>query len=482
MVFSGIIFVAFLAITSHKNNPDNFRPTDMNKFRSTLQQWLRSLKQLVNISNHIDIPAATENIRQNIAFRGPNVLILMCAIFIASLGLNVNSTAVIIGAMLISPLMGPIIGIGLSIGTNDLDLLKASLRNWAVMVVISILVATVYFIISPLDMASPTELLARTNPTVYDVLIALFGGIAGILETSRKDKGTVLAGVAIATALMPPLCTVGYGISQLNWQYTVGALYLFFINSVFIALATLIMVRYMHFPMVVVDNPKAQKRRTRYISVVLVIMIIPSIFTGYTVIRENNFKRNANRFIADNKTVGKAYIYDHKETYRGKNGTIELFMAGEKLSDRQREELLAKAENYGFKHSQIVFREEAAMEWKPVTEQEIVKDIFENNEQQLRRRDEQIALLQARLSDLEESELPFSQLTEEIQTQYEEIESVILTQGKSINKAGEEQTMVLVMVRLPKDSSFDEADLQRLQSWLRVRLHREDVVVMEDRV
>ena len=122
------------------------------------------------------------------------------------------------------------------------------------------------------------------------------------------------------------------------------------------------------------------------------------------------------------------------------------------------------------------------MEWKPVTEQEIVKDIFENNEQQLRRRDEQIALLQARLSDLEESELPFSQLTEEIQTQYEEIESVILTQGKSINKAGEEQTMVLVMVRLPKDSSFDEADLQRLQSWLRVRLHREDVVVMEDRV
>lgn len=446
-----------------------------------MQHWLQFIKQLMNISDHIDISSATESIRQNISFRGPNVLILMCAIFIASLGLNVNSTAVIIGAMLISPLMGPIIGIGLSLGTNDLDLLKASLKNWAVMVVISILVATFYFVVSPLDMASPTELLARTNPTIYDVLIALFGGIAGILETSRKDKGTVLSGVAIATALMPPLCTVGYGISQWNLQYTIGALYLFFINSVFIALATLIMVRYMHFPMVVIDNPKMQKRRTRYTTIVLIIMIIPSIFTGYTVIKENNFKRNATRFIADNRTIGKSYIYDHKESHSGKNGIIELFLAGEKLSSSQREELFTKAEEYGFQRSQIVFREEAALELNPISEQEIVKDIFENNEHQLRQREEQIAQLQSRIEAMSEAELPFLQLTEEIQSQYEEIESVTLTQGKTVVKSGEEKTIVLVMVKIAQNSTLNQADLQRLQSWLRVRLNREDVIVMEEK-
>ncbi|MDD2294112.1 MAG: DUF389 domain-containing protein, partial [Bacteroidales bacterium] len=196
------------------------------------------IADIVNVSNYIDIENASDSIKKNIEFRGPNFWVLTFAIIIASVGLNVNSIPVIIGAMLISPLMGPIIGLGLGLGTNDTTLLKHSLSNLGIMVLISIAASSLYFLLSPLEMENPTELLARTNPTIYDVMIALFGGFAGIFEISRKDKGTVFSGVAIATALMPPLCTIGYGIAILNVQYIFGALYLFFINSVFIALAT----------------------------------------------------------------------------------------------------------------------------------------------------------------------------------------------------------------------------------------------------
>ena len=202
-------------------------------------------RSLVSLSDYVDLEGASASIRKNIYFKGPTVFILACAIIIASVGLNVNSIPVIIGAMLISPVMAPILGFGFSLGVQDMQLLKDSLRNFAVMVVISILASAIYFLLSPLNLEHPTELLARTNPTIYDVLIALFGGFAGILENSRKEKGTVLSGVAIATALMPPLCTVGYGISIGNLSYILGAFYLFMINSIFIALATFVAVKYL---------------------------------------------------------------------------------------------------------------------------------------------------------------------------------------------------------------------------------------------
>ncbi len=225
----------------------------MGKFRERF-------KEIVNISKDVDWAIASDSIRSSIHFKGPNVWILAAAIIVASIGLNVNSIPVIIGAMLISPLMGPIMGFGLGLGTNNTALLKDSLKNLGIMVLISIVASTLYFVVSPLKMDNPTELLARTNPTIYDVLIALFGGFAGILETSRKEKGTVMSGVAIATALMPPLCTIGYGIATLQVKYAVGALYLFFINGVFIALATFLMVKYLRFPLVKVSDKSKQKK------------------------------------------------------------------------------------------------------------------------------------------------------------------------------------------------------------------------------
>lgn len=184
-----------------------------------------------------DEQLTVESIRNGVEFRGANLWILVFATFIASLGLNVNSTAVIIGAMLISPLMGPIMGVGLAIGINDFELMKRSLKSYFIATVFSVTTATIYFAFTPLDEVQ-SELLARTSPTIYDVFIALVGGLAGIVAVATKEKGNVIPGVAIATALMPPLCTAGFGLATGNLLYFLGAFYLYFINSVFISLAT----------------------------------------------------------------------------------------------------------------------------------------------------------------------------------------------------------------------------------------------------
>lgn len=364
-------------------------------FKELMNRFGRYMRSLVNLSDHIDTVAATANIRSNVPFKGPNVFILFFAIVIASLGLNVNSIPVIIGAMLISPLMGPIIGFGLGLGTNDTDLVWDALRNLLVMVVISILASTLYFVLTPLDMENPTELLARTNPTVYDVLIALFGGLAGIVETSRKDKGTVMSGVAIATALMPPLCTVGYGIAQLNWHYAIGALYLFFINSVFIALATFIMVKYFRYPSVQTEDKKVARRRQWIVYIILIIIIIPGTFSTIGIVRDNNTRRAASRLITENKTMGKSYVYDYTIDTSDKQAVIHLYVAGEQLAADHRERFYQDAEKEGFLRSQIVFHEEAVSEG--FNQEALVKDIFANHERQLAAKEQMIDSLREQL-------------------------------------------------------------------------------------
>ena len=275
-------------------------------------QLRQQIKSIIYMNDEVDTLGAVEKIRSNIWFRGPNVWILAFSIVIASVGLNVNSTAVIIGAMLVSPLMGPIIGIGLALGTNDIPLLKNALKNLLVMVLISLVASCLYFLVSPLELVNPTELEARTRPTIYDVLIALFGGLAGILEISRKEKGTVLSGVAIATALMPPLCTAGYGLANGNWSFFSGASFLFLINCVFIIIATYVMVKYFHFPQAEFANDVIRKRTRTLISCIIIIVLVPSILSAISVVGDNNFERNVQQFINSSKFVGKAYIYDYK--------------------------------------------------------------------------------------------------------------------------------------------------------------------------
>ena len=359
------------------------------------------IRETVSLNGHLDLNNAESTIRKNINFKGPNVIILACAIVIASVGLNVNSVPVIIGAMLISPVMGPIMGFGLSLGINDTDLMKASLKNFAVMVSISIIASSVFFLISPLNLEHPTELLSRTNPTIYDVLIAIFGGIAGMLENSRRERGTVISGVAIATALMPPLCTVGFGIATLDMHYVGGALYLFLINSVFIALAVFVTSKYLGFHPVSVEDDILDVRRSRIVWAVVTLMVVPSIWSAVTVIRENNFTINAVRFVDDNKYLGASYIYDHKVNTESKPYQVEVFLAGETLSPQARELLLRNAENHGLSRTQVILREEAAV--KGADQTEVVRDLYEYYDRRIQELNQTITDLQIELARYKEA-------------------------------------------------------------------------------
>ena len=435
------------------------------------------LKTTLNLTNDVDIQAASENIRKNIPFRGPNVYILFVAIIIASVGLNVNSIPVIIGAMLISPLMGPITGLGLGLGTNDRELVLFSIKNLLVMVGISLLAATLYFILTPLEIDNPTELLARTRPTIYDVFIALFGGLAGVLETARKEKGTVISGVAIATALMPPLCTVGYGIANLSWQYTIGALFLFSINCIFIAMAAYLMAKFLKFPMKTVEQ-----HRTRYfiLSYALVILLAAtSIFTGYHVIRENDFTKLANRFVKKNQNIGKTYIYDSQVNIDSKPYMLELRLAGETLNEDTKEMLLRDAENYGIMRSQIVIHEDATVQVDRFNETEIVKNLMATNANNIQVRDDSIKVLNAQIAHYKQQELPAKQLAEELQVQLPSITRLTLAKGTALEQnvvMSEEQVVVVAhCIKMP-----GEEEKARVYEWLKIRLQIQDLEIIFD--
>ena len=449
-----------------------------------MNRFVRRMVSLVNVREYVDYHTADNSIRNNIRFKGPNVIILACAIIIASVGLNVNSIPVIIGAMLISPVMGPILGLGLGLGTEDGELLKDSLKNFAIMVLISILASSLFFLLSPLTMENPSELLARTNPTIYDVLIALFGGFAGILETSRKEKGTVISGVAIATALMPPLCTVGYGISRLNITFMFGALYLFLINTIFIALATFLAVKLFKFPVVKVDETETEvegKRRglsKSWYGVILLVIVLPSIWTAINVVKENNFKIHSAQLVKENKNMGKSFIYDYRTNYSRKLSTIDLFVAGEMLTNESKEILYNDTEKYGIMRSQIIIHEDATIVREDISETEILKGIYEHTDRQIKVLNDSIMKLNARLNEYDNNVIPVKSVAQELFAQHPQITNISLTRGSSIDvMSSSESDQVVVFITSDEPVSQELHD--QIGRWLKVRLHNDNVLVIE---
>ena len=275
-----------------------------------------------------------EDILSNISFRGANLWVLACAILIASIGLNVNSTAVIIGAMLISPLMGPIVGAGFALATYDFDLLKKTGRSLLIATIVSLLVSFIYFYISPFKDAQ-SELLARTSPTIYDVLIAFFGGVVGAISLTREEKGNPIPGVAIATALVPPLCTAGFGLATGNLSYFLGAFYLYSINCFFIGIATFLIIKYLKYTPKNTGNEKLNQR-LRYVITSLVILITtPSLYLAYTLFQEKRFHENVAHYItAEFENNGYTIIYK-KISYKTSPKTIELAFLDKKFSDEE---------------------------------------------------------------------------------------------------------------------------------------------------
>ena len=365
-------------------------------FKDVVLVLWRRLKSLLIIHDDTDIEATIASIRRSVEFRGINIWILFFAIIIASIGLNVNSTAVIIGAMLISPLMGPINGIGLAVGTFDMKLLQRSFRNLALMVVISIFASTVYFVLSPLSDAQ-SELLARTRPTIFDVLIATFGGLAGIVAASRKEQPfTVISGVAIATALMPPLCTAGFGLATLQFKYFFGAFYLFFINSFFIALATFVMVRYLKFPISKFVDPKREKIVKRSIMFFTILVMIPSLFTAISVVRESAFNSQVIKFVNDlqkNEILKDSQIISYEKVYDKKSPTLTLTVIGDEVSSAEVDTLrMMMVNDYSLSSTQLRVRQTSHV-IEVGNQADVLAGLLVDREQQLRDQELEIASL-----------------------------------------------------------------------------------------
>ena len=441
-----------------------------------IKELSNTFKAAINLTGHIDTEAAERSIRNNIFFKGPNAWILAIAIIIASVGLNVNAIPVVIGAMLISPLMGPIFGLGLGLGVSDVELMKSSGKNLFVMVMISLTASFLYFVITPLSLTNPTELLARTNPTIYDVLIALFGGFAGILEQSRKDKGTVFAGVAIATALMPPLCTAGFGLASGNLSYFFGALYLFFINCLFIMLATYLSVKYLGFRQTEFKDVSTGRKTKRIITVLIILFTAPSIWSAVTLIHQNRFEESALAFVEHSKSYGKSFMYNYKIDHS--NGSVvELFFTGDALDENTKQTIYQTAARYNIKQEQICINDHTTTE--DVSDNELVREIYSRMDQEIAMRDNEIKRLTAELEAQQHNDIPYSQIAREIKATYPSINEVHITYGAHIADSDTENHQHSTIVAIVASRRLVDSDKNKLQEWLKVRLNSENLILID---
>lgn len=406
------------------------------------------------------------SIDKGVVFKGTNLWILVFAIFIASLGLNVNSTAVIIGAMLVSPLMGPIMGLGLGMATNDLALLRKAFFNYLFAGGVSLATSTLYFLISPINDAH-SEILARTAPNIYDVLIAFFGGLAGILATSSKQKGNVIPGVAIATALMPPLCTAGYGLATLQLGFFFGAFYLFLINTVFIALATLITARFLKFPYKQLPQANDAVRAQRIVWVVVLITVIPSLYFGYDIVQQSKFLKQANSFVENEAVFPNDYLLQKK--IDPKNKVIELTYGGQLIEDSVIRALKRRLIKYNIDTSSLQVRQGFAY----------LKAEKQNPQSNplalvLAEKQAQLQQLQVQLDSLNSQQQLSRQIFNELKVQYPAMESLIL-QPVVNNTAAAQSNIWLCHIKL--SAAVDSHTKTMIESWLKVRINTGELLM-----
>ena len=467
-----------------EDDPDASSQEVKKDFQGLIGSVRKFMSELLEIRSNTDAAATRESIIQDIPFKGHTSWILICSIFIASIGLNANSTAVVIGAMLISPLMGPILGMGMSLAINDIDLLRRSIKNFVVMVVLSVLTAYLFFAFFPLRDES-SELLARTKPDIRDVLIAFFGGLA--LVVARAKKGTiasVIFGVAIATALMPPLCTVGFGLAIGKPMYALGAMYLFTINTIFIGLATFLVIKYLRFPMVRYANSRRRRLIARVASVVGLAVMIPAGFTFYNALQESRFSADAQRFINVELESLPNASYLKRNVHIGYDpdgdSKIELFAFGDQRIPKESIAMLnARLEDYSGLKNTVVTANYSGN--RSLDELRYMQELRERDSLDLLNQTQQIAYLQNRvreLASLEKMNIPFQEVVDEAKINYENLGGLSFAYQiqTDFNKT---DTIPVFEVKWKENLSAAEQEksLTKLQSWLKTRLKDSTLVV-----
>jgi len=408
-----------------------------------------------------------ENITSAISFRGSNIWILACAIIIASVGLNVNSTAVIIGAMLISPLMGPIVGAGFGLGMYDFELVKKSVKNLLIATVVSLTTSAIYFYISPFKEAQ-SELLARTSPNIYDILIAFFGGLVGVIAVTRVEKGNPIPGVAIATALMPPLCTAGYGLALGNYLYFFGALYLYTINCVFICIATFVIVKYLNYPITKQLDLKHQKKVKYGITIMILLLIIPSIYFAYQLYIQKSYNSRTEVFIQKEFLDNDYPIIYKKIRYNTDPKRIELAFLAKKFSDIEITDLNKKLVNYDLPNTKLVIRQDTV---------NLRKDIMNQINSNQSVVDQKDILINNLRTELSQYQFNTNQISSEAKILFPTVTSLSIGNYTIENDANKPKVIPVILYQSKK--SMDLQTKQKMKLWLKERLAKDSIEVYQ---
>jgi uncharacterized hydrophobic protein (TIGR00271 family) len=429
---------------------------------------LSKLKDFLNLHQGEDHKEKVlENVIANISFRGANLWILACAIVIASVGLNVNSTAVIIGAMLISPLMGPIVGAGFALGTYDFGLLKKSLKNLLIATLVSLFVSFLYFLLSPFKEAQ-SELLARTSPNIYDVMIAFFGGMVGVIAITRVEKGNPIPGVAIATALMPPLCTAGYGLAIGSLSYFGGAMYLYIINCFFICISTFLIVKFLKYPSVSFLNEGKKKRITRTITLLIVVMIVPSFYLAYALLQEKKFTQQVNSFI-QKELVQKGYTLIYEKTkFNQSPKKIELAFLDKKFTNSELVELKSKLPLYDINHTELLIRQDST---------DLKKDILAEISRRSANVSEKDIAIQNLRKELTTYKFDDQELIKEITTLFPTLTPFSIGKQLTVNTA--DSTKMETVLFYSGKEKLDNKELSKLRDWLNIKLDGSDIKILK---
>lgn len=455
-------------------------PSEENFFKRFLREVKEFFESLISIKEEVNVEITARNIKRGIEFSGSSVWILVCSIIVASIGLNANSVAVIIGAMLISPLMGPIRGFGLALATNDIKTLITSLVNFGIMVGVSLVASWAYFKLTPLTEETP-ELIARTQPQVLDVMVAFFGGLAGIIAAASGNKGsamTIIPGVAIATALMPPLCTAGYGLANYNWEFFFGALYLFILNSVFIGLSTIVTIWMLRFPLVNFVDKKRERRVKWFIFGSLLLVVIPSIIGFVNIINESIFKRESSQYISFLKEINKDVFINPTVEYNDGEPTISLWVQGPYIDEREQNRWRSILEQYNISNVDLEIRQGQSMQQYVDTNSIRLQTMYESKLSHLSTVEEERDYLKSELIKIQTSKLNILELERRLKLAYPELNQFSYGEAYETNFQGNIDTIYLFNVNWSQitDSLKRKQDQLRLTESLKLELELKQLI------
>ncbi|MBV1887881.1 MAG: DUF389 domain-containing protein [Urechidicola sp.] len=450
------------------------------KFSSIWKDFKHIMVGILEIRTDTDKEGTIQDVKDGISMKGHTAWVLIFSILIASIGLNISSPAVVIGAMLISPLMGPILGVGLSIAINDIDTLRRSFVNLGVMIGLSVLTSFIFFKIPIFQDITP-EIKARTAPDVRDVFIAIAGGLALIMAISRRSKQTnTIAGVAIATALMPPLCVAGYGLAVWEFDYFFGAMFLFTINTIFIALATFLIVKFLRFPMVKYINSAKRKRISQLASVVALIIFSYSVYEFVKLYQEDRFKNNAKHLIVDMKKSGIHIFEVEKGTIDYKTKTIKLILYGNTIEEEKIKYWKERLAEYDLENANFIVEQSANTDLENKVKE--LTDLYSRNQEIISSRDEKIQEGENQISSLEKelkkyTKVPFEQISKEAKINYSGLKTLsyanyITTNFKTVD------TVSVFNVRWHDSISNTKDKQQRLGQWLKTRLELDTIKIV----